>query len=101
MECTYKTGKFYSMYNFKSLYFNKFKRMPYILLNISFNKLSICKFFQYKIVEVKGPGDSLSTKQKLWLDYLSRLGLNTEVCYCEVITFLCYKSSIILFYYIF
>ncbi|XP_011641094.1 fanconi-associated nuclease 1-like [Pogonomyrmex barbatus] len=38
---------------------------------------------QYKIVEVKGPGDSLSTKQKLWLDYLNRLGLNTEVCYCE------------------
>ncbi|KMQ96585.1 coiled-coil domain-containing protein mtmr15 [Lasius niger] len=38
---------------------------------------------QYKIVEVKGPGDSLSTKQKLWLDYLNHLGLNTEVCYCE------------------
>ncbi|XP_011701895.1 PREDICTED: fanconi-associated nuclease 1-like [Wasmannia auropunctata] len=38
---------------------------------------------QYKIVEVKGPGDSLSTKQKLWLDYLNGLGLNTEVCYCE------------------
>ncbi|XP_039306168.1 fanconi-associated nuclease 1 [Solenopsis invicta] len=38
---------------------------------------------QYKIVEVKGPNDTLSTKQKLWLDYLNRLGLNTEVCYCE------------------
>ncbi|XP_011861441.1 PREDICTED: fanconi-associated nuclease 1-like isoform X2 [Vollenhovia emeryi] len=38
---------------------------------------------QYKIVEVKGPSDTLSTKQRLWLDYLSRLGLNTEVCYCE------------------
>ncbi|EFN77506.1 Coiled-coil domain-containing protein MTMR15 [Harpegnathos saltator] len=38
---------------------------------------------QYKIVEVKGPGDSLSTKQKLWLQYLNQLGLNTEVCYCE------------------
>ncbi|XP_029175953.1 fanconi-associated nuclease 1-like isoform X2 [Nylanderia fulva] len=38
---------------------------------------------QYKIVEVKGPGDSLSIKQKLWLDYLNHLGLNTEVCYCE------------------
>ncbi|KAL0099203.1 hypothetical protein PUN28_020048 [Cardiocondyla obscurior] len=38
---------------------------------------------KYKIVEVKGPNDSLSTKQKLWLDYLNRLGLNTEVCYCE------------------
>ncbi|XP_012532751.2 fanconi-associated nuclease 1 [Monomorium pharaonis] len=38
---------------------------------------------QYKIVEVKGPSDTLSTKQKLWLDYLNRLGLNVEVCYCE------------------
>ncbi|XP_020291631.1 fanconi-associated nuclease 1-like [Pseudomyrmex gracilis] len=38
---------------------------------------------QHKIVEVKGPGDTLSTKQKLWLDYLSQLGLNVEVCYCE------------------
>ncbi|XP_067212897.1 fanconi-associated nuclease 1-like [Linepithema humile] len=38
---------------------------------------------QYKIVEVKGPGDSLSTKQKLWLTYLNQLGLNTEVCYCQ------------------
>ncbi|XP_072747901.1 fanconi-associated nuclease 1 [Anoplolepis gracilipes] len=38
---------------------------------------------QYKIVEVKGPKDSLSTKQQLWLDYLNHLGLNTEVCYCK------------------
>ncbi|XP_018306872.1 fanconi-associated nuclease 1 isoform X2 [Mycetomoellerius zeteki] len=38
---------------------------------------------QYKIVEVKGPNDTLSTKQTLWLDYLNKLGLNTEVCYCE------------------
>lgn len=38
-------------------------------------------------MEVKGPSDTLSTKQKLWLDYLNRLGLNTEVCYCEVIIF--------------
>lgn len=45
---------------------------------------------QYKIVEVKGPGDSLSTKQKLWLDYLNHLGLNTEVCYCRVINLLYY-----------
>ncbi|XP_018350909.1 PREDICTED: fanconi-associated nuclease 1-like isoform X2 [Trachymyrmex septentrionalis] len=38
---------------------------------------------QYKIVEVKGPNDKLSTKQTLWLNYLNRIGLNTEVCYCE------------------
>ncbi|KYM87539.1 Fanconi-associated nuclease 1 [Atta colombica] len=38
---------------------------------------------QYKIIEVKGPNDTLSTKQTLWLNYLNRIGLNTEVCYCE------------------
>ncbi|KYN02574.1 PREDICTED: fanconi-associated nuclease 1-like [Cyphomyrmex costatus] len=38
---------------------------------------------QYKIVEVKGPKDSLSTKQTLWLDYLNQLELKTEVCYCK------------------
>lgn len=35
---------------------------------------------KHKIVEVKGPKDTLSTKQRLWLEYLSQLGLNTEVC---------------------
>ncbi|XP_076680635.1 fanconi-associated nuclease 1 [Andrena cerasifolii] len=35
---------------------------------------------KHKIVEVKGPKDTLSTKQRLWLGYLSQLGLNTEVC---------------------
>ncbi|KZC05801.1 Fanconi-associated nuclease 1 [Dufourea novaeangliae] len=35
---------------------------------------------QHKIVEVKGPRDVLSTKQRLWLEYLNELGLNTEVC---------------------
>ncbi|XP_043260835.1 fanconi-associated nuclease 1-like [Colletes gigas] len=35
---------------------------------------------RYKIIEVKGPRDVLSTKQQLWLQYLNHLGLNTEVC---------------------
>lgn len=35
---------------------------------------------QHKLVEVKGPKDSLSIKQRLWLEYLNQLGLNTEVC---------------------
>lgn len=43
-------------------------------------KLEKCSSFQCKIVEVKGPGDSLSTKQKLWLQYLQRLGIRAEVC---------------------
>jgi Fanconi-associated nuclease 1 len=30
--------------------------------------------------EVKGPGDSLSSKQSLWLDYLVFIGAKAEVC---------------------
>jgi len=36
-----------------------------------------------QIVEVKGPGDRLSTKQILWLDYLTLLGVDAEVCYVK------------------
>ncbi|KAJ8679397.1 hypothetical protein QAD02_015184 [Eretmocerus hayati] len=36
-----------------------------------------------KIVEVKGPGDSLSEKQKLWLQYLEQIGISVEVCLVE------------------
>lgn len=36
-----------------------------------------------KAVEVKGPGDSLSTKQILWLDYMNEWGLPAEVCYVK------------------
>ncbi|XP_067948850.1 fanconi-associated nuclease 1-like [Watersipora subatra] len=39
---------------------------------------------KYKIVEVKGPGDTLSTKQRLWLDYLVRRGANAEVCHVKI-----------------
>lgn len=35
------------------------------------------------MIEVKGPGDRLSTKQILWLDYLHRHGAPVEVCYVE------------------
>ncbi|KAG7210360.1 hypothetical protein KM043_011895 [Ampulex compressa] len=49
---------------------------------------------EHKIVEVKGPGDTLSTKQELWLDYLNRLGLNTEVCIVECKYFKCFQISI-------
>jgi Fanconi-associated nuclease 1 len=31
-------------------------------------------------VEVKGPGDTLSFKQKVWLDFLISIGLKAEVC---------------------
>lgn len=37
-----------------------------------------------KAVEVKGPGDSLSGKQILWLDYFKSCGLDAEVCYVKV-----------------
>ena len=32
------------------------------------------------MVEVKGPGDRLSTNQKLWIDELMSLNANIEVC---------------------
>ncbi|CAL1527691.1 unnamed protein product, partial [Lymnaea stagnalis] len=34
-----------------------------------------------KICEVKGPGDRLSHKQILWIDYLIKLGVDAEVCH--------------------
>lgn len=34
-------------------------------------------------VEVKGPGDSLSPKQELWLDFLVDNGINAEVCHVK------------------
>lgn len=33
-----------------------------------------------QVVEVKGPEDKLSTKQRLWLDRFVRLGLRAVVC---------------------
>ncbi|XP_076763622.1 fanconi-associated nuclease 1 [Xylocopa sonorina] len=38
---------------------------------------------KHKIVEVKGPRDVLSTKQRLWLEYLHELELNIELCLVE------------------
>lgn len=39
----------------------------------------------FKIVEVKGPNDRLSTKQILWLDYFLKLGADAEVCHVEAV----------------
>ena len=33
-----------------------------------------------RIAEVKGPGDKLSAKQKLWIDHLLDLNADVEVC---------------------
>ncbi|XP_014768704.1 fanconi-associated nuclease 1 [Octopus bimaculoides] len=38
---------------------------------------------KFKISEVKGPGDRLSTKQMLWLDYLIKLGVDAEVSHIK------------------
>lgn len=35
------------------------------------------------VIEVKGPGDRLSTKQRLWLSFFSDNGINAEVCHVE------------------
>ncbi|XP_032088351.1 fanconi-associated nuclease 1-like [Thamnophis elegans] len=40
---------------------------------------------QYKLVEVKGPGDRLSHKQTVWLDELQKLGASVEVCHVEAV----------------
>ncbi|RUS87029.1 hypothetical protein EGW08_005182 [Elysia chlorotica] len=39
----------------------------------------------FKICEVKGPGDRLSQKQILWLDYLLGLGVDAEVCHVKAV----------------
>jgi Fanconi-associated nuclease 1 len=36
-----------------------------------------------KFVEVKGENDTLSIKQKLWLNYLMDIGASIEICYVE------------------
>ncbi len=38
-----------------------------------------------EIVEVKGPGDRLSNKQVLWIDYLNSLGVEAHVCHVEAV----------------
>ncbi|XP_052242261.1 fanconi-associated nuclease 1-like isoform X2 [Dreissena polymorpha] len=39
----------------------------------------------FKICEVKGPNDRLSTKQILWIDFLLKLGVDAEVCYVKAV----------------
>jgi len=36
---------------------------------------------QCRLVEVKGPGDRLSTKQILWIRFLNSVGVHAEVCH--------------------
>lgn len=36
-----------------------------------------------KAVEVKGPSDSLSSKQTLWIHYMNECGLSAETCYVK------------------
>ncbi|KAF7231924.1 hypothetical protein EG68_07149 [Paragonimus skrjabini miyazakii] len=38
-----------------------------------------------KIIEVKGPGDQLSTKQIMWLDVLVRSGADVEICHVSAV----------------
>lgn len=33
------------------------------------------------LIEVKGPGDKLSTKQRLWLDFFTKHGMDAFVCH--------------------
>ena len=34
-----------------------------------------------RMIEVKGPGDKLSTKQILWIEFLNSVGIPTQVCH--------------------
>ena len=34
-----------------------------------------------QMIEVKGPGDKLSTKQILWIQFLNKIGIPSEVCH--------------------
>ncbi|XP_041371877.1 fanconi-associated nuclease 1-like [Gigantopelta aegis] len=38
-----------------------------------------------KICEVKGPGDRLSHKQILWIDFLIKIGVDAEVCHVRAV----------------
>jgi len=38
---------------------------------------------EFKFVEVKGPGDSLSAKQSCWIDFLLHNQIPVEVCYVK------------------
>ncbi|XP_064609302.1 fanconi-associated nuclease 1-like [Liolophura sinensis] len=40
----------------------------------------------FKFSEVKGPGDRLSPNQIMWLDYLTGLGIEAEVCHVKAVT---------------
>ncbi|VDK27708.1 unnamed protein product [Gongylonema pulchrum] len=36
---------------------------------------------QLAVVEVKGPGDKLSAKQRLWLNFFESLNITAHVCF--------------------
>ena len=38
---------------------------------------------KFKFVEVKGPGDHLSYKQMIWLDFMIRNSIECEVCHVK------------------
>ena len=39
-----------------------------------------------RVVEVKGPGDQLSVKQRLWLDWFARHDVDAQVCHVKAIS---------------
>ena len=38
---------------------------------------------EWKLIEVKGPGDRLQDHQKLWLEFFLQQGITAEVCYVD------------------
>ena len=55
----------------------------YSFYHSGFPDLTIWNESKVCFVEVKGPGDSLSAKQKLWLDFFKRNNIDAELCRVE------------------
>jgi len=56
------------------------------LYRSGFPDLTIWNDHDFKFVEVKGPGDTLSSKQKIWIDFLLSIGAKAEVCLVKEIS---------------
>lgn len=63
--------------------------MHFSLSFVFFRMISAALLQKFVIVEVKGPNDRLSTKQILWLDFLTSIGVQAEVCYVQGNHLLC------------
>lgn len=57
--------------------------MSHFFDNSPMMKIIISMTNSHLFLSPKGPGDSLSEKQMLWIDFLNSVGLPSEVCYVK------------------